>query len=107
DIAHAVAGVWAVPVDTCELSLEKLPAPPDRAEGIAMDDVIRGIRREPVAAPGADFVGQRLVDSLIRHIRGFRFIVKLSRRRRHTCQTRRYYPDAMLFFCNHSHEKSS
>src|SRR5688500_5237238 len=65
EIAATVTGQGSRTLLEAELALEQLPAAPDRAKRIARDDVRRGIRRVPVAAPGPDLLGERPGDAFV------------------------------------------
>src|SRR6266496_1643657 len=61
NVAHTVrAGEWPLPLCAQELALEKLSSAPNRTEGVARDHERGRVRRLPVAAPGADFLRERL-----------------------------------------------
>src|SRR5262249_44177813 len=63
-VAHAVADPRTLPLGPGELPLRELAPAADPPEGIATDDEQRGVRSQEVAPPGADLLGQGLVDPL-------------------------------------------
>src|SRR6266542_81409 len=62
------ADEWPLPLCAQELALEKLSSAPNRTEGVARDHERGRVRRLPVAAPGADFLRERLGDACVRNI---------------------------------------
>ena len=69
DVSRAVAAQRSVALEARELALEDLAAAPDRARGIARDDVEGRVWRHHVAAARADLLLVRLRDALVGGIR--------------------------------------
>ena len=76
-VAVAVLGERADTLRSGELPLEQLPSAADRPEWIARDDKRRRIRREPVAATGADLCRKRLGDPFVGEVGRERLVNKL------------------------------
>ena len=75
DVARAL--VVPQPLAQQELALKDLPPAPDRAEGIAADDVQRRAGGDDVTAPRADLAGEGLVDPFVDEVRRLKDVAQL------------------------------
>ena len=82
DVPRAVAFERALSLDPRELPLEYLPAPADRARGIAADDEERRVRHHHAASARPDLFVVRLRDAFVRGVRSQVTVHELRERRR-------------------------